>query len=80
MDSQCITSNTLRLPLILPLSYSQSFISCCLFTMFIYMYILFIFDVFSETRMAGAMLMERASNNMPGGIGQKMDPVEYLAK
>jgi len=24
--------------------------------------------------------MERASNNMPGGIGQKMDPVEYLAK
>ena len=46
-----------------------------------YLHVYFVyFGVFSETRMAGAMLMERASNNMPGGIGQKMDPVEYLAK
>jgi len=30
--------------------------------------------------MAGAMMIERASGNMPGLGGEKMDPVEYLAK
>jgi len=30
--------------------------------------------------MAGAMMIERASSNMPGMGGEKMDPVEYLAK